>query len=125
MRSIALVMILALVGACGSSKESGTDAGTGGSDAGTTGTTKSCDYTVSGAHGCFDWNWSGADQSAGFNAACTAAGGTPGGGCNRTGSIGGCKVNQGNYTTTLWFYPPSTTQGLQTYCTGQGTVVNP
>ena len=70
-------------------------------------------------HLCYDE--SGATATA--MSACTGSmKGTIVSSCDRTGSIGGCKVTSNGSTTTSWAYPPATSDQYRSSCTGGGGV---
>jgi hypothetical protein len=137
MRSIALAMILALVGACGSSSTSTSDGGGTGNDGGTAsndgGATNiaSCDLTATSSttllKACYDYAWSGSDYSlAGLQAACTGEGGTNVSSCAH--GVGGCKIVivANSLSATAWFQTGNATSLAATCAnTNGGTWINP
>jgi hypothetical protein len=99
MKNIALALtgwIVLLVGGCGDGNEAGTNH-------------YACDYMQAGAHYCYEWTWTGPEQTgATFKTQCTQYGGSSVGACDRTGAIGGCEIKStsGGFTSsaTLWHY---------------------
>jgi hypothetical protein len=89
----------------------------------------SCDATDKGQHVCIDTIYGVASTSLvqDGKTQCTTMGGTAGDACDRTGSLGGCRVVSTTATVTTWSYGTGSSSTLMQNCTMNlnGTFVAP
>lgn len=112
-------------GATGDAGQGSGGAGTGGAS-GTNGVVSHCDTTNGGTHLCNEY---GADYTVDLEASCTVIDGMYAmGGCDHSGSAGGCmRTVAGVGTHTTFFYAPLTADDVMVQCKNDGnaTYVSP
>jgi hypothetical protein len=86
--------------------------------------TGSCDTRAANS-ACSEYV-AGADVVAQYKSACTT-GTWKDGGCDKTGTVGGCKTSDSGLklTYTNWFFAPQTTAGVMAACSAPSTYVSP